>query len=126
VVRIALPDGRIAFGRVLRDASIAIYRGIWNGNDRPPIGSRDFAFVVGIYDADLRALPVAGSDPASGDDDWPPPMAIRPVLSGDHWKIYDRGVMRQSSAEGARSLEPAAVWHIDHIIDRVLGDRRWG
>ena len=50
MVRIALPYGRIAFGRVLRDASIAIYRGTWNGDDRPPIGSRDFVFVVGIYD----------------------------------------------------------------------------
>jgi hypothetical protein len=125
-VRILLPDGRIAFARVLRDASIAIYRGTWNGDDRPPIGSRDFVFVVGIYDADLLALPVVGSDPASGDDDWPPPAAIRPILPRDRWKIYERGVIRESSLEEARSLELAAVWHIDQIIDRILGDRRWG
>ena len=69
VVRIDLPDGHAAFGRVLRDASVAVYRGIYGRADQPPLGSRDFAFVVGIYDRDLSALPVTGFDPGTEDED---------------------------------------------------------
>lgn len=120
VVRIDLPSGP-AYGRVLRDASIAIYR--LNGDlSSPPIGSRDYEFVVGIYDTDLRRLPVVGFDQPTDGDDWPPPVAIRPNLPGDSWRIYERGEIRPATSEQAGGLEAAAVWSIDQIADRLSRD----
>ena len=52
------PDGTYANGRVLRDASVAFYKGRSDDPARPPIGDREFEFVVGAYDdeADARSL----------------------------------------------------------------------
>jgi hypothetical protein len=42
--------------------------------DKPPIGSRDFTFSVGVDDGAIRKLPVVGSHPFQpNEDDWPPP-----------------------------------------------------
>jgi hypothetical protein len=49
VFQISLPDGRYAYGRVYRDASVGIYRQITDEPDSPPVGSRDFMFNVGMY-----------------------------------------------------------------------------
>lgn len=48
MIQPALPTGRYAYGRLLRDASVAFYRGTRDAPDQPPIGSRDFQFVVGV------------------------------------------------------------------------------
>jgi hypothetical protein len=125
VVRIDLPDGRAAFGRVLRDASIAIYHGIHSRSESPPIGSGEYVFVVGIYDRDLASMPVVGTDPDPGGEYWPPPTAIRPPLPGDAWQIYERGVMRPSTIEEASKLEQAAAWSREHIVERLLGGRQF-
>lgn len=121
VVRLDLPNGGSAFGRVLRDASIAIYRRDPNSSS-PPIGSRDYEFVVGIYAADLGRLPVVGYDPPADGDDWPPPAVVQPMLASDIWQIYERGVLRPASAEQAAGLEQAAVWSTSQITDHLSRD----
>lgn len=65
VVQIALPDGRFAYGRVLRDGAVAFYRRTSERPGEPPIGDRDYQFVVGVYNDTLRSdeLPVVGVDP---------------------------------------------------------------
>jgi hypothetical protein len=47
VVEIALPSGRHAYGRVLRDASIAIYGMVATEPSVPPVGTRDYLLTVG-------------------------------------------------------------------------------
>jgi hypothetical protein len=59
-----LGDGRYAYGRILRDASVAVYGTTTDMPGQPPVGERDFIFTVGIYD-DLPgsdAFPVVGHD----------------------------------------------------------------
>lgn len=48
--QIALGDGRYVYGRVLRDASMAVYRSVSQHPGAPSIGERDFLFTVGVYD----------------------------------------------------------------------------
>jgi hypothetical protein len=118
VVAIALPSGGRAYARVLRDASIAVYRG---GTDAsgPPIGSRDYQFVVGIYEDTLRKLPVVGRDPSANEaEDWPPPHRITSRVPGPP-RIYHRGEIRPAVADEAHGLEVAAVWELEHIIERL-------
>jgi hypothetical protein len=119
VVKIPLPSGRVAFGRVLRDASIAVYKENSDDPCDPPIGSRDYRFVVGIYDDALRGLRVVAHDPnIDADDKWPPPYQATDVLTGQR-QIYHRGEMRPESSSDPTHLEPAAVWDLQHIVDRI-------
>lgn len=128
VVEIPLPTGEFAYGRVLSDASLAIYRSRMRGRGELPIGSRDFEFVVGVYDDVLRdgKWPVVGDDPSRDEaDDWPPPYVIRDAISGGV-QLYHRGIRRPASEAEAPGLEPAAVWDRGHIVERLVGspDRR--
>jgi hypothetical protein len=49
IFEIRLPDGRFAYGKVFRDASVGIYETVFDSPARPSIGS-SFAFVVGLYE----------------------------------------------------------------------------
>jgi hypothetical protein len=117
VVEIMLPNGGAAYGRVLRDASIAVYRGALEGS--PPIGSRDYQFVVGIYEDALRDLPVIGNDPSvSDEDDWPPPYCVTDQITG-RMSIYHHGETIPAEPEACEGLEPAAVWDLHQIVERI-------
>jgi immunity protein 26 of polymorphic toxin system len=123
VVQITLPTDRYAYGRVLRDASVAFYRETTDDPGQPPIGSRDFQFVVGVYDDVLKDSPVVGHDPSRHpEEDWPPPYCVRDPISGEV-KLYHKGAMRPASAEECEGLEPAAVWDLQHLVDRLMGVR---
>jgi Immunity protein 26 len=123
VVEIALPDGTFAYGRVLKDACVAFYRERSTAGQQPPIGSRDFEFIVGVYDDALRRWSVVGHDPSATDDEnWPPPFQIEDVISGEH-RIYERGETRPAIGDEWQGLERAAVSDERHVVDRLLGHR---
>jgi Immunity protein 26 len=121
VVQLTLPDGRYAYGRVLRDASVAFYRQTGREPGQAPFGSRDYQFVVGVYDDVLQSsdVTVVGHDPAtSPEDEWPPPYSVTDRVSGAA-QIYRNGVMRPATADQVRGLEPAAVWDLQHLLERL-------
>ncbi len=122
VCALDLGDGRFAYGRVLRDASIAIYRTILTTPSAPPVGERPFAFTVGIYD-DLpgsEQCPVVGHDPfGSENESWPPPAKIVDPISG-RVRIYYRGQISEApDGTDSAHLEKAAVWDLQHLLDRI-------
>jgi hypothetical protein len=120
-----LGDGRFAFGRLLRDASIAVYRGTSLARDSPPIGQRDFLFTVGIYDdvPATAASPVVGHDPfQDADEEWPPPRKVVDPITGTI-RIYQRGeIMPAPDPVEADKLEKAAVWDLHHLLDRIRAE----
>lgn len=122
VFEIPLPDGRFAYGRIYRDASIGIYREVSEKPKSPRIGSRDFLFTVGMY-SDVPSInnwPKVGKDPfPTTESEWPPPMFVRDVISGSY-QIYHKGTFRDADPGEASDLEEAAVWDSDHIIDRIV------
>lgn len=123
MIQVALPSGCYAYGRVLRDASVAFYGQTSTVPERPPIGSRDYQFVVGVYEDFLTSADVrlVGYDPSlTPDEDWPPAYCVRDPISGAT-KIYHRGVIRTATAAECAGLEPAAVWDIHHLVDRLMG-----
>jgi len=122
IFQIPLPNGCFAYGKVFRDASVGIYEAIFDAPTQLPIKS-SFAFIVGLYDDILKsgAWPVVGHEPfTSTEEEWPPPHFIKDVISGDY-SLYHKGVIRPSSETECRGLEQAAVWDVDHIIDRIMG-----
>lgn len=126
VIQFALPSGCYAYGRILRDASVAFYRETTSEPGRPPIGSRDYQFVVSVY-ADLldsAGVSVVGHDPSQTlEDDWPPPYCVRDPISGAA-KVYHHGQISTATPEECEGLEPAAVWDFHHLIDRLMGVRQ--
>jgi hypothetical protein len=93
---------------------------------KPPIGSRDYEFVVGVYDDVLRSetVPVVGHDPSKdADDEWPPSHSVYHPLTG-RTDLYYKGVMRAAEEHETRGLEPSAVWDMHHLIDRLTGVQR--
>jgi hypothetical protein len=122
IFQIALPDGRFAYGKVFRDASVGIYQKTFDSPVTTPIES-GFAFTVGHYDDILKSgvWPIIGHEPfASAEEEWPPPHFIKDIITGDY-SIYNKGVIRSSTEDECRGLEPAAVWDSDHVINRLMG-----
>jgi hypothetical protein len=120
VVQIHLPNGRYAYARVLRDASIAVYATTTEEPEQPPLGDRDFAVTVGIYDALLRKWPTVGHDaPKSPDEEWPPPSRVVDPISGET-SVYERGEVRAPlPCEPVDFYERAAVYDWDALIQRL-------
>ena len=128
VLQFSLPNDSFAYGRVLNDSAVAFYSARSSQAGQPPIGDTNFEFTVVVYSDVLRsdAAPVVGFDPRPfNDDDWPPPGAITDALSGAK-RIYDHGQVRPAHGEEWVGLEPVAVWDLNHVIDRLMGNGdRW-
>ena len=121
VVQLTLPNGRYAYGRMLKDGAVAFYRATTSSPSEPPIGSRDFQFIVGVYKDVLERLPVVGHDPSRGpEDDWPPAGVVRDPITKQA-KLYHKGAMRPASEDEVRGLEPVAAWDLHHVVDRLMG-----
>lgn len=120
IVEIELPTGRFAYGRVLHDGALAVYRGTSDAPGNPPDPNSGHRFVVGIYEPDLRSLPVvAMSTFLSEEESWPPPFSVRDPITGGY-SIYKRGSISPVSGDiDPSSLEPAAAWSIEQIRRRI-------
>ena len=93
VCELPLGDGRFAYGRVLNDASIAVYRSISRRPHAPPIGEREFLFTIGVYDdvPGSAAAPVVGHDPFSSEGEaWPPAYKVVDPITG-RVRVYHGG-----------------------------------
>lgn len=74
IYAIPLPNNRFAFGRRLKDASIALYRYIGESVEDLP-QDEDYQFIVGVYDDVLKSgqWPVVANRPFKDEEEaWPP------------------------------------------------------
>jgi hypothetical protein len=125
VLQLSLPDGQFAYGRMLRDGSVAFYREMSQRPASPPIGSRDYQFVVGVNSGEVTRddVPIVGHDrAASDDDDFAPNGSIQDPITGA-MSIYDFRTwsITPSTPEATAGLEPVAAWSLDHVVDRLMG-----
>lgn len=124
VFQIPLPNGKYAYGRVYDDASVGIYSSITEEPLQPPIGSRTFLFIVGLYSDILESghWKIVGHDAFAPDESpWPPPYFVRDMISGEY-QIYHKGLFSPAQHGEIKGLEEAAVYDSDHIIDRILAE----
>jgi len=126
IYAIPLPNGMYAFGRVMRDAGIAIYK--YTGNSVEDIPkAEEYQFVVGVYKDVLQggAWTVVGNRPFNNEEEsWPPKQYIIDILNGSY-SIYHKGEIIPSTQEECEGLERAAIWDAHHIIDRIMGEDKW-
>jgi hypothetical protein len=121
--RIDLPDGRFAFGCVLRDAAVGIYPGTYPRSEFPvDLEKVYYAFATGIYSDILPSgvCPVIGHrEFASVDDEWPPPTCMLGGQGGQP-AIYYKGRIVPCKPEDVVGLELTQVYELEHIIQRIL------
>lgn len=126
IYAIPLPNGKYAFGRIFRDAGIAIYKHLGDSIEDLP-QTEDYQFIVGVYEDVLKSgdWPVVDNRPFANEEEaWPPPNCIIDSISGGY-SIYYKGQITKSTKEECEGLEEAAVWDKHHIIDRIMGDDKW-
>jgi hypothetical protein len=95
---------------------------------QPPLGSRDFQFIVGVEDAVVTSsrCSVVARDPSENpSDDWLPPNVINDVITGAQ-RIYHLGVMRPAAPGEGDGLEEAASWDMRSLIERLVGQEKAG
>ena len=122
VFQIPLPEGRSAYDRVYKDATVGVYRHVTGEPGKPPIGSRDFGFHVGLYKDILEngKWPIVGFDGFDeSESEWPPPNFVKDVISGDY-QIYHKGGFRDAEPWEVVGLEEAAVWDAHHVLERIM------
>lgn len=121
-----MPNGKYAFGRAFRDASIGIYTHVGDMIEDLP-KKEEYQFIVGVYQDVLKSdkWPIVDFRPFLNDDEaWPPPACMIDKISGGY-SIYYKGEIRKSSEAECKGLEKAAVWEAEHIIDRIMGEDKW-
>ena len=119
-----LPDGQYIYGRILKDAGIAIYKEF--GQEKHYIPEGEYLFIVSIYDDDLKndGWNYITNIPFNSEKEaWPPKRKVYDIISGGY-SIYYKGEIYHSSEEECIGLETASVWHTYHIVDRILGKRK--
>jgi hypothetical protein len=124
VLEVALPDSTYAYGRVLIE-TVAFYRTRTRQSDEPPLGSRDYEFVVGVADDALTTWRTVGRDPVgAGDDGWAPPRHVEDPMRFGTFQIYHRGTLRQASTDEVRGLDPLTTYGADDVVTRLMTGRR--
>ena len=78
---------------------------------------------MGVYADVVAASPVVGRDESqTRAEDWPPPFRVTDPITGEP-SIYHRGEMRATGpGDDLKELEPAAVWDLNQIVERLSRD----
>lgn len=119
-----LPNGMYAFGRIFKDADVGFYKhfGI-NENDLPP--DDDYAFIVGTHKDVIKIMKLVERRKIKDSKDVEPPAkCIVDPITGK-CEIYVNGKIMQSNYNECKDLEICAVWELNHIIDRLMGNNKW-
>lgn len=120
---IELPNGKYAFGRVMKDAGLGIYKKIGNSkNDLPNL--EEYIFIISVFDYvyketewnHIKNIPFENEE-----DSWPPKRSVYDVISKSY-SIYYKGEFYPSTEEECRDLEVGKVWDSSTLIDRIMVD----
>ncbi|AFD06632.1 immunity 26/phosphotriesterase HocA family protein [Solitalea canadensis] len=124
IVKIELNNGYHTYGRVLSDASFAIYDCRTNIEIQDPeiIVQKPILFIVAVYDSAVkngRWLKVFNL-PLEKELERLPFKYIQDKLDPNKFQIYDNGNIRPASKEECVGLERAAVWEPEHVEERII------
>lgn len=126
IYTIPLPNGKIAFARLFKEYTLAIYKSIYLDASELP-QNEEYSFFVGVYKDLLQdgEWKVIESRPFLADDDaWAPPQCIKDKLSGKY-SLYFKGEIIPSTEEECKGLEQVAAWDRQHVVDRIMGESKW-
>lgn len=124
IVEIPLPNGLNSYARVYKDYTVGIFKGFYKTFDEVKPGTEYFRF-IGLYATDLNKLKTVSKIPFRDDEDiWGPDKVVVDgiTLKG---RLYHHGEIIPCTYEACADLEVFAVWHINHLVDMLMGDDKW-
>jgi len=122
IYQIPLTDKKYAYGRIFKDACIAIYKELSSKPNEVP-ANENYQFTIGIYEDALRSgrWKIVEHRPfKSEDESWPPPMYALDKKTGKY-SIYHKGEITEGTKKQCSVLEEASGWEAEQIISRILG-----
>lgn len=125
LVKIPLPDGAFAFGRLLEFPLIAFYDVRSSASDRVTVqslASANIAFILWVmkYAVTKGHWPIVDRGPLEGSLWEPPLFFLEDAISGELFTTYGGGVEQPASFAEVEGLERAAVWDPEHVVDRLV------
>ncbi len=128
--KIPLPNGKYAFGRVMNDAGLAIYKGEYDCEKEfdPNV---EYQFIITVYQDLLTdgKWPVIGNVPFKTEaESWPPPCCQINQVTGEfsiYYKGETRKIVTSEEEEACLQMEVAAVCDREHVLARIMGDNTW-
>ena len=124
VFEFQLPNGKYAYGRIYKGIGAGFYKKLSNTPNTPPIGSRDFFFLIGFQSGVLEdgIYHIIGKDPfGENEDQWIPPTYSY-NLGLEKYIIYHQGeiIKYTKNKSDCNGLEAGGAWNIDEIIKRIM------
>ena len=124
VYAILLPNGRFAFARVFKGSNIGVYECISNSIEKTP-SQEKYMFFVGVYKNVFSKMRFITNKPFENEEQsWPPPQCMVDVITQKGSILY-KGEILQCGYDDCKNLEIAAVWDYQHIVDRIMGVKKW-
>lgn len=126
IYKISLPDGKMAFGRLFKEFTLAIYSGIYQDVSELP-NDEEYSFFVGVYKDLLQdgEWEVIGNRPfVTEEDAWAPPQCIKDKVYGGY-SLYFKGQIIPSTEAECKGLEQVSAWDRHHVVDRLMGETKW-
>ncbi len=123
---IPLPNNKYAYGRVLREYTVAIYDEISTKPNKIPT-TEEYRFFVGVYKDVFEASnwQNIGYRPfADPEDSWPPKMCVIDQIS-KQFSIYHKGQFFNATKEECEGMEEVSAWEAEHVVDRIMGIDKW-
>ncbi|MCJ8340691.1 MAG: immunity 26/phosphotriesterase HocA family protein [Pseudomonadales bacterium] len=123
IVMIPIGGCLFVFGRLLRDASIAIYSFVSN----EPVDVRQLAGENVLFDAGVFGTNIAngqwqiiGNIPFSDDDEsWSSPQYIRDIINPSKYRIYYKGEMKPANEEDVSGLEKQVMYKPEGLVEEI-------
>ncbi|RHH66522.1 MULTISPECIES: Imm26 family immunity protein [Vagococcus] len=126
VYAIELPNGKYAFGRVMRESGLAVYKEIGNSIDDLP-SIEEYMFIISVFDYVFKESEwnfITNIPFENEEESWPPKRSVYDMISKSY-SIYYKGEFFPSTKEECENLESATVWGTKSLIDRIMGDDKW-
>ena len=125
VFAIPLPDGRFAYGKQFRDATVGVYRVVTSKLiPITQIVGKRFAFHAGLFRLRMGQWPILGLDKFASDEaSWAPACYMEEILRPGSFSIYHRGTMRPATPSQVASLDEQVMYSPQGLIERILSER---
>lgn len=122
-LRIPLPDGSFAYGRVVATGDIAFYehRTTEPAGDLDQIGSRPLLYTLSVRFTDPSRWEDIGHRPLEGTVAQPVVFFMQDLMDSSDCRIFDsEGMSRPATPEECIGLERSAVWEQHGVEQRLL------
>jgi hypothetical protein len=121
ILEIDLRDGTRTFARELKHPFVAIYDGrALPDADPSRIVTLPVLFVLAVHDSAFREWKKVGFEPLAEGEIEIPDQFIQDIADPSKCRIVDaRGVERKATVDECDGLEAAAVWDLEHIVERI-------